>query len=332
MSTGSAVKTAPSFPAILGRSTAISKAIQYVERFAPTGLPILLVGATGTGKDLFARYIHSLSARTGELVDINCGALPKDMVESLLFGHRRGAFTGAVTDMPGLVTRASAGTLFLDELCSLGSEAQVKLLRVLETGEVRALGDTRNVPVEFRLIAAVQEDFGARLESGAFREDLYHRIAGVVVHLPRLCERTGDIALLAAFFAARHGRALGPGAAALLERHTWPGNVRELRTVIDRAALLADGDMLDTTAIAEALGHGTFRSPSNGGLFAADLERRLGLLAACSANGWDAPRICAALGVSRATLYRRLKNEGISLRTSGPHRGPRPPRQSHQSH
>lgn len=317
---------------IVGRSEAILKAIQLVERFAPAGLPMLLVGATGTGKDLFARHVHSLSGRPGELVDINCGALPKEMVESLLFGHRRGAFTGAVTNMAGLVTRASAGTLFLDELCSLGAEAQVKLLRVLETGHVRALGDTKNHPVEFRLVAAVQEDFGLRLNGGAFREDLYHRIAGVVVRLPPLCERFGDVPLLAEFFAARHRRILGPGAVALLEQYSWPGNIRELRMVIDRAAHATDGQALDAGSLAEALSQGAFTPGLNGSGLVSPAERKLALLAACSANGWDVLRISAALGVSRATLYRRLKQEGISLRTSGGHRRPDRTRSSHQSH
>jgi transcriptional regulator with PAS, ATPase and Fis domain len=308
---------------IVGQSPQIRKALHWADRFARTSLPVLLVGATGTGKDLFARHLHALSARRGEFVDVNCGALPRELVESLLFGHRRGAFTGAVADMTGLVSRASAGTLFLDELCSLGTEAQVKLLRVLETGQVRALGDTRNVAVEFRLVAAVQEDLGYRLESGAFREDLYHRIAGVVVHLPRLCERAGDIPLLAAHFAAQHGRSLGAGAAGLLEQYSWPGNVRELRTVIGRAAYLTEEKALGTGSLAEALSQGTFGSLSHGSAFPSAAQRRLTLLAACSAHGWDALRISAALGVSRATLYRRLKDVGISLRTSGCHHSPR---------
>ena len=315
MNPSSAVQTEVA-PVILGRSPAIRAAIHSVERFARTGLPILLIGATGTGKDLFTRHIHSQSARPGELVDINCGALPREMVESLLFGHRRGAFTGAVTDMAGLVSRASKGTLFLDELCSLSPEAQVKLLRVLETGQVRALGETRNLPVEFRLVAAVQEDFGARLESGAFREDLYHRIAGVIVHLPRLCDRAGDVPLLAAHFAAIHGRVLGPGSVAVLEQYSWPGNVRELRTVIDRAAHLVDGDTLDAGSLAEAVSQGAVRPMANGAR-GPEADRRMTLLAACAANGWNPIRTAAALGVSRATFYRRLRHEGISLRLSG---------------
>lgn len=315
--------------AIVGRSEVMREAIGRAERFARSGLPILLVGATGTGKDLFARHIHGLSGRVGEFVDVNCGALPREMVESLLFGHRRGAFTGAVSDTAGLVRRASSGTLFLDELCSLGAEAQVKLLRVLESGQVRGLGETMNVPVEFRLVAAVQEDFAVRLRTGAFREDLYHRIAGVVVHLPRLCERRDDIAVLAGHFAAQHGRLLEIGAVALLKQHSWPGNVRELRTVIDRAAVLTDGETLDADAIGEALGQGVVCWPATAGPLPSGGERKLALLAACSANGWDALRISAALGISRATLYRRLKDEGICLRTSGAHARPR---RIHQSH
>jgi transcriptional regulator with PAS, ATPase and Fis domain len=302
---------------ILGQSEIMRQVIERVQRFARTGLPILLVGETGTGKDLLARHIHSTSGRPGELIDVNCGALPRDMVESLLFGHRRGAFTGAVSDMPGLVSKAAGGTLFLDELCSLSSEAQVKLLRVLETGHVRPLGDTRNVAVEFRVIAAVQEEFGARLRTGAFREDLYHRIAGAVVHLPPLCERSGDVAILAAHFAARHARVLGTGAVAVLEAYRWPGNVRELRMVLDRAALLTDRGELDASAIAEALGQGALHVPRKGGEAQAGASSRMALLAACSANDWDPGRISTALGVSRATLYRRLRKEKISLRISG---------------
>jgi DNA-binding NtrC family response regulator len=304
-----------SLAAIVGVSEVMRQAIARAERFAASGLPVLIIGATGTGKELFARHIHRLSGRRGEFVDVNCGALPRDMVESLLFGHRRGAFTGAVVDMPGLVTNAGGGTLFLDELCSLGVDAQVKLLRVLENGEVRALGDTRNASIDFRLVAAVQEQLGARLENGSFREDLYHRIAGVILHLPRLAQRPEDISVLAAHFASRHGRILGRGAVALMERHSWPGNVRELRAVIDRAALLTDESELDATALTDALSQGNLGS--TGAVGSNSGSRRIALLAACAANSWHPGRIASTLGISRATLYRRLKTEGISLRSLG---------------
>jgi len=289
--------------------------------FSRSGLAILLVGETGTGKDLLAQHIHRMNGRPGAFVDVNCGALPRDMVESLLFGHRRGAFTGAVSDMPGLVAKASSGTLFLDELCSLNTDAQVKLLRVLETGQVRALGETRNVPVDFSLVSAVQEEIGPRVERGVFREDLYHRVAGVVLRLPPLREREGDVLVLAAHFASKYGRTLGRGSAVLLARYSWPGNVRELRSVIGRAAALATSDTLDATALAEALDHGCTFSSSVG----QKTGGKSTLLQACAAHGWDAPRIWNALGISKATLYRRLKTEGISLRTLGPRC------QSHQS-
>jgi transcriptional regulator of acetoin/glycerol metabolism len=171
----------------------------------------------------------------------------------------------------------------------------------------------------------VQEQLGARLESGAFRDDLYHRIAGVILHLPSLAERPEDISVLAAHFASRRGRILGSGAVALMERHSWPGNVRELRAVIDRAALLTDQPELDATALTEALSQGSlgsqFSAGSNG------VTKRIALLAACAANSWHPGRIASTLGISRATLYRRLKTEGISLRSLGPSRS----RQSHRS-
>jgi DNA-binding NtrC family response regulator len=301
-------------PPLVAESEVMRDVIERAGIFARAGLPILLVGATGTGKDLLAQHVHRVSQRHGPFVDVNCGALPREMVESLLFGHRRGAFTGAVSDMPGLIGRAASGTLFLDELCSLSGEAQVKLLRVLESGEVRALGETRNVAVDFGLVSAVQEEIGARLERGSFREDLYHRVAGAVLRLPLLRERAGDVLLLAAHFASRHGRVLGQGSAPVLERYSWPGNVRELRSVIGRAAALSPGDTLDAGTLSQSL--------ELGGRSAAcfnPASRKAALLAACAANNWEALRICAALGVSRATLYRRLKDEGISLRTSGAH-------------
>lgn len=193
-------------PPIVGVSAAIQKAVALVEHFAPTGFAILIVGATGTGKELLARHIHHRSRRRGELVDVNCGALPREMAESLLFGHRRGAFTGAVESTVGHVERADGGTLFLDEVLHLPPEGQVKLLRVLETGDVQRLGEGRKRNVDLRIVAAAQDDTTERLGLGVFRRDLYQRLAGVVIHLPPLAERPEDIVPLAAHFAARRSR------------------------------------------------------------------------------------------------------------------------------
>ncbi len=319
-------------PPIVGRSPAVRSAVNRLRQFARSRISVLLVGPTGTGKELLARHLHALSGRRGELVDINCGALPREMIESMLFGHRRGAFTGAVEDAAGLVAKAAGGTLFLDELPSLPLEGQAKLLRLLETGEVRPIGETAKRLVDFRVVSTAQEDIASRVEAGGFRRDLFHRVAGLAIRLPPLRERPEDVEPLAAHFAARHARVLGSGTARLLENQPWPGNVRELRAVIDRAAVLSDEEALGVPLILDALscwgGTGALADPGpsrsrarldGGQRHVSDAALR----EACAANDWDTRRIAPALGVSRATLYRRLRECGISLRhprVSGPTR------------
>ena len=299
----------PEPPPIIGRSLALRRAVAILERYASTPLPILLVGATGTGKELFARHLHSRSGRRGALVDIDCGALPRDMIEGLLFGYRRGAFTSATEDREGLLEAADGGTLFLDELASLPEEGQRKLLRVLDTAEVRRLGETRTRAVRLRVVAALEQ--GAASPSGphALRRDLYQRLAGAVIHLPALAERPEDILPLARHFAALQGQALAPGAELVLERYDWPGNVRELRRVIERAGPLVENGILPTGAIAEAIALGAWPRRPEPPTAGTDP-----LLAACAAHRWHAGRTAAALGISRTTLYLQLQRLGISLR------------------
>jgi transcriptional regulator with PAS, ATPase and Fis domain len=305
---------------IVGRSRALIRALELADRFAPTPLPILLVGATGTGKELFAQRIHEVSGRRGPLVAVNCAALPRDMVESLLFGHRRGAFTGAVEAVVGYVEAAAGGTLFLDELASLSGQAQGTLLRVLETKEVNRLGETRSRPVDFRVVASAQEDVRARVHAASLRLDLYQRVAGVVLDLPPLKERPEDIVPLAEYFAGLEGRILEPGSLSVLLQYPWPGNVRELRTAIERAGFLSERGTLSPRAVAEAIALGaaglgpglTVDARETAG--PRDRTERGGLLAACEANGWDARRTAAALGIGRSTLYDRLRAMGLSLR------------------
>jgi transcriptional regulator with PAS, ATPase and Fis domain len=304
---------------IVGRSPALARALALADRFAPTPMPILLVGPTGTGKELFAQRIHEESGRRGPLVPVNCAALPRDMVESLLFGHRRGAFTGAVEAVMGFVEAAAGGTLFLDELSSLPTEAQVKLLRVLETKQVNRLGETQSRRVDFRVVAAAQEDIRAQVEGGVLRLDLYQRVAGVVLDLPALEERPEDIVPLAQYFAGVRGRTLEPGSVAVLVNYGWPGNVRELRTAIERAGFLSENGTLDPRAMAEAIALGRptpdspvgpvapVRSPSAG---RSESER---LIAVCEEHRWEARGAAASLGISPCTLYRRLRDVGISL-------------------
>jgi transcriptional regulator with PAS, ATPase and Fis domain len=304
---------------IVGVSPAIQRALALAERYARTRLAVLLVGATGTGKELFAQHIHERSGRPGSLVDVNCCALPRDMVESLLFGHRRGAFTGAVDSVVGHLERSDGGTLFLDELASLALDAQGKLLRALDTGEVQPLGATAKRRVDLRVVSAVQDGFGGDIESGVFRRDLYQRVAGVVIDLPPLTARPEDVVPLAEHFAALGGRRLEPGVERVLLSHAWPGNVRELRLVIERAGELVENGTLPSAALVEAIALGNAQSmmPPPPPLTQSSRNpwTRGEVLTVLQSNAWDVHRAAAALHVGRTTLFKQLKALGISLRT-----------------
>ncbi len=298
---------------IIGPSLAIQRALALAERYAPTRLPVLLVGATGTGKELFAQHIHRLSGRRGPLVDVNCCALPRDMVESVLFGHKRGAFTGAVESTVGYVERSDRGTLFLDELESLAFEAQGKLLRVLETGDAEPLGAAAKRRVDLRIVSAVQQDIDGAVESGRFRRDLFQRVAGVVIELPPLSARLEDVIPLAAYFAGLQGRRLEPGTERVLLDYSWPGNVRELRLAIERAGELVENGTLPPGVLAEAIQLGVpVRRQLGEATLLDDAKGRL--LGTCEALAWNAGRITQQLGITRMTLYRRLHALGVSLR------------------
>lgn len=301
---------------IVGVSTAIRRALALAERYARTRLPVLLVGATGTGKELLAQHIHERSGRPGPLVDVNCCALPRDMVESLLFGHRRGAFTGAVEANVGHVERSDGGTLFLDELASLASEAQGKLLRVLETGEVQPLGATTKKRVDLRIVSTVQDDIHTLVESGRFRRDLFQRAAGLVIDLPPLVARKEDVMPLAQHFAGLQRQRLESGTESVLLAYPWPGNVRELRQVIERAGQLVTDGTLPSVALVEAIELGAADGQPSGPVarHRRAICERVELISRCEAEGWDAARIARGLGIHRATLFRRLKRAGISLR------------------
>jgi DNA-binding NtrC family response regulator len=312
---------------IIGVSDAIKHATLLMERFAPTTLPILLMGATGTGKELFARHIHYRSARRGAFVDVNCGALPAEISESLLFGHRRGAFTGAVESVSGHLERADTGTLFLDEVVHLSLAAQVKLLRVLETGEVQPLGSSHKHRVDFRIVSAAQEDTPERLDGGLFRHDLFQRLAGMVIDLPVLADRPEDIEPLAAHFAATRGQRLDHGTKQVLEAHDWPGNVRELRLTIERAGCLVEDGTLPPGAVRDAIALGMPRDRAtdrrsverrdplaDGGRRTQPRRAWDELMRICREHDGDPERVAAQLGVRRSAMYERLKAAGISLR------------------
>ena len=307
---------------IVGESRAFKDALELARRFAPSRLPVLLIGDTGTGKEALAHEIHAASGRRGRLVDVNCAALPRDVAESLLFGHRRGAFTGALETARGLIEDADGGTLFLDEVLSMPVETQAKLLRVLETNEIRAVGDTAKRRVDIRVIAAAQADVEAMIHHGTFRADLLQRLGGVVIRIPALIDRRDDVVPLARHFASAAGCALAESAYDVLLSYDWPGNVRELKLAIERACHLSESYEVPARIVADSIALGTFVRPSSAPRHQSELlERprepaalRERVIAVCAANDWNAGRSARALGLGRTTFFKRLKELDISLR------------------
>lgn len=235
---------------LIGECEVFRKAVAMAERVATADVPVLLTGESGTGKEVFARLIHERSRRAAKpFVAINCGALAASLLESTLFGHKRGAFTGAVSDAPGLFSEANGGTLFLDEIGDLDFSLQVKLLRALELGEVLPIGASKPIHIDVRIISATHQPLPERVSEEKFREDLYWRIRGVELALPSLAERAGDVPLLAQHFLTAAKALvpgsrlpkLSPGAIRALEQHSWPGNLRELKHEMQRALVLSGG-------------------------------------------------------------------------------------------
>ena len=242
-----------SFESILGESKSLKEAVLLARKVAVTDVPVLLTGETGTGKEVFAQAIHYNSKRAKQnFVAVNCSSFSKELLESEMFGHKAGSFTGALKDKKGLFEEANHGTIFLDEIGEMAFELQAKLLRILETGEYIKIGDTKPTRVNVRIIAATNRNLPEEIAKGRFREDLFYRLGVFQVHLPPLRERTGDIRLLAkAFirnFSAQLSRAINeitPEFLSTLEQQPWKGNIRELRNVIERSLIVCEGDRLD---------------------------------------------------------------------------------------
>ena len=293
-----------------GQSEAARQLYTYVKLVAPTSMSVLINGASGTGKEYVAKRIHQLSKRSEKpFVAIDCGAIPKELAASEFFGHKKGSFTGAIEDKVGAFIEADGGTIFLDEIGNLSYDVQVQLLRVLQERRVKPIGTTTEVKVDVRLIAATNEDLKAAMKSGAFREDLYHRINEFTIYMPHLCERGEDIPLFANFFLDQANRELEkpvpgflPEAMERISQYTWPGNLREMRNTVMRAALLAQGNPIRV----EHLGIDMNIDKSINILHDPDSERTkiVSALQKCSGNKSKA---AAMLGIDRKTLYNKLK-------------------------
>ena len=294
----------------IGRNRAFLEVVRLAETVAPTDSTVLISGESGTGKEVIARFIHELSDReSGPFISINCGALPENLLESELFGHVRGAFSGADRDKPGLFEAADGGTLFLDEVAELPAPLQPKLLRALEAGEVRRVGATTPHSFDVRIIAATNRDIEQRVDDGLFRTDLYWRLNVLHIHMPPLREHPADIPLLAEHFAA--GRSIAPAAMALLSAHGWPGNVRELRNTIERAAALSTTgeihpDDLPPRVQEAASTASRVAQASRRQLPLRELERDY-ILEVLRSTGGNKSRAAEILGLDRKTLYRKLE-------------------------
>lgn len=313
---------APPFGIVAG-SAAMRPVVEWIRRVGPTRTTALLTGETGTGKDLVARALHQASQRRDRpFVPVNCGAIPQELVDAELFGHRKGAFTGALDDKAGLVEAADEGTLFLDEIADLPLPMQGRLLRFLESGEVRRVGDTRTKGVDVRVIAATNGSLWEEIARGRFREDLYYRLAVAECRIPPLRERLEDLEVLIALWLPQLRLQAGvpvvdisPGALALLRTHAWPGNVRELRNVLERAMFLARGDVLTEQDVAGALCRvrrlPPVAPPDRG------IDDRGQVLAALDECHWSRGRAARLLGISRSTLWRRLRRSGLGKPRNG---------------
>jgi transcriptional regulator with PAS, ATPase and Fis domain len=313
---------------VVGHSQQWKDVLAQAARVAHTETTVLLTGESGTGKEVVARFIHQGSRRkNGPFVAINCAALPDQLLESELFGHERGAFTGAVASKPGRIEQANGGVLFLDEVGEMAPTVQAKLLRVLEEREFMRLGSTRSSHADIRVVAATNRDLHAAMRRGAFREDLYYRLSVFEIALPPLRDRLDDILELADAFLAEIGGAVGKPPAGIardakdqLLMYRWPGNVRELRNAIERAVILADGGEIKTEHLPVTVPRESAAASGDdpnapvlppGGVNLEDLERSLVVKALTQAR-YNKTRAAKLLGLTRAQLYSRIEKYGLS--------------------
>jgi two-component system nitrogen regulation response regulator NtrX len=316
---------------MVGDSAAMMRLRDQVAMAAPTNGRVLIFGENGTGKELVARNIHAMSRRrSGPFVEVNCAAIPEELIESELFGHVRGAFTGAVADRRGKFELAHGGTIFLDEIGDMSLKTQAKVLRVLQEQTLEAVGGSTRIRVDARVLAATNKDLPAEIRSGRFREDLYFRLNVVPVSVPPLRERPDDIPLLADHFMALLAREYGrrpktftPDAISALQHYPWPGNVRELRNLIERLMIMVAGDRVtggDVTFLDQGAGEALMPASKGASMMPLhdardDFERQY-ILRALAAQQGNISRTADVLGVERSNLYRKMRAFGIAPRRS----------------
>jgi two-component system NtrC family response regulator len=317
------LKVRTGLDAIIAESPPMSQVLELVVRVAPTDTTVLILGESGTGKELIARAIHGSSPRAhGPFVTVNCAAIPETLLESELFGHVRGAFTGAIRDRVGKFEAAEGGTIFLDEIGEMRPDLQVKILRVLEERMLERVGDNRLIRVDVRVLAATNKDLSKAIQAGEFREDLYYRLNVVPLQIPPLRERREDIRPLAQHFLKQLGASprltIAPEAFRALESYDWPGNVRELENALERAMIFRRGDVISLADLPE-----TIRAPKakeavplpvslpEAGLSLEEVEKEL-ILRALQKHGWNQSRAARYLGITRHTLLYRIEKHNIA--------------------
>jgi len=309
-----------SFDSILGESKVLKEAVMLAQKVSVTDVPVLLTGETGTGKEVFAQAIHYNSKRSKQsFVAVNCSSFSKELLESEMFGHKAGSFTGALKDKKGLFEEANNGTIFLDEIGEMAFELQAKLLRILETGEYIKIGDTKPTHVNVRIIAATNRNLTEEIKAGRFREDLFYRLSVFQVHLPALRERTGDIRILATAFAKSFSEKLSytvsemtPAFLHALEQQPWKGNIRELRNVIERSLIVCEGGHLDVCDLPLEIQNTHYECSDDtiGSFELAAMERRhiARVLEYTKGNKTETARL---LKIGLTTLYRKIEEYKI---------------------
>jgi transcriptional regulator with PAS, ATPase and Fis domain len=315
---------------MIGRTAEMRRAFEIAERVAPTDSTVLILGESGTGKDLLAQEIHARSPRAGKpFVAVNCAALPETLIESELFGYERGAFTGAAQQKKGKFELASSGTLFLDEIGDMNPVTQAKVLRALENRTIERLGGTQPIPVDVRVISATHRNLPAEIRAGKFRDDLFYRLRVVTIELPPLRAHKQDISVLAESFLQMHATRLGRAARltreaiAAIERYDWPGNVRELKNALERSLVLCRGEEIDVVDLPQEIARGEAlvqRHPGGGhdnGLGEKDFreaKRKFEvayLTKQLADHRWNVSRTAATIGLHRQSLQEKLRELGI---------------------